>query len=190
MERVREVIAVDMDGVLANLLDDLLVYYNTIWEDNLTERDISGWRVKNYVDLNATDYLENILKLPNFYRDLKPIEGSVKGLNKLSEYYDVVILTDPYVKESIEQKIDWLEEYFPSIDLSDIIFTSQKGLINADYIIDDNIDNIINFIKMNGLSEDRGFLFSHHFNSNIEYSNKVSGWDDIVERFANIRNHK
>lgn len=177
-------IAFDMDGVIVDLLPKWLELYNIIWDDNLEVDDIKSWRVKEFVKPEAKDVLENMLKLPNFYLDLKPIDGSIEMINhiieNMSDNIEVLIVTNPFVRESIGQKIDWIKKYIPNFPLENLMFVANKSLADADVLIDDSYENIENFVN-NSINK-FGIIYHMPYNKEKELKSNMAiatNWDDI-----------
>lgn len=165
-------IAVDMDGVLADLLPQWLDLYNIIWKDSLEVEDITKWRVKEVVKEEAEPFLENMLRIPNFYFALPRIEYSVGILKELSLKHEIFIVTDPFVRESVPQKVDWLAKHYPFIDKRNILFTGNKSIVKSDILIDDNPDNLKGF-------DGYRILYDMPYNREYEEAIRVHNWLDI-----------
>jgi 5'(3')-deoxyribonucleotidase len=77
LENPRELLFIDMDGVLADAEAGM-----KIWSDKLGLSTDELFKKKLY-------------HMPGFYLDLPPMEGAVESFNKLTEKYEVYILTAP-----------------------------------------------------------------------------------------------
>lgn len=74
-----------------------------------------------------------------FYLGLKPIDRAIWWLNKLTEYYDVWILTRPSIKNPlcyIEKRV-WVEQHLGMPFCEKLIICPEKGLLRGDYLVDD-----------------------------------------------------
>ena len=172
----RGTIAVDMDWVLAKLTQKWVRYYNTIFDDNLKLEDIKSWDIIEYVKPEAKKYMLNILNIHKFYRDLEVVEDSQRVLEKLSYDYEIIIVTDPFTRMSFKSKYDWLEENFPFIPTENYVFTGNKSIIYADYLIDDGVHNLESF-------KGYGLLFEAPYNEKEDRFYKVKNWQDIENLF-------
>jgi len=74
-------------------------------------------------------------------------------------------------RNSLEDKYDWLQEYFPFIHWTHILFTGEK-IISADILIDDRIKNLADF-------QGRKLLFSSPHNMLITGYERVNSWGEI-----------
>ena len=77
-----------------------------------------------------------------FFRNLKPILGSINGIKMLDEdeRYMVYILTAPSYKNPLcySEKREWVERYLGMSFVKRLIISPNKGLNKGDYLIDDN----------------------------------------------------
>lgn len=172
----KKVIAVDQDYVLAKLIEKWLKTYNVIFEDNLKPEDITEWNISKFVKEEARPYMNNILNLDKFYRDLDVVEDSQRVLEKLSKKYEIIIVTDPYTRMSFKSKYEWLQEKFPFIHPKNFVFTGNKSIINADYLIDDGFHNLEGF-------KGYGLLFDAPYNREETRFFRVMNWLDIENLF-------
>lgn len=82
--------------------------------------------------------------------DGQPMEGSIEGVKRLQEHFDVKIVSQCGLYRQ-RQTIKWLEEHFPNITLSDQYYigfdqpNKNKVLkqIGATYLIDDRAKHIL-----------------------------------------------
>ncbi len=125
----------DMDEVLCRFLDRLVRVHNL----EHTERFENQLRVKDIVEWKLPDKLVQIYHRPYFFRYLEPYFSVVKCLNELLEQdYEIVIATNAQHNGSIvDDKVAWIREHIPDFNLSNVIFTDRKELINCDILIDD-----------------------------------------------------
>lgn len=107
-----------------------------------------------YVDMNDTicNFLGAVVKARkinpdikypwcqlDFFRKLEPIEGAIEGLKKLSEYYDVWILTRPSIKNPLSymEKRLWIDDHLGYDWCEKLILCPDKTLMIGDLLIDD-----------------------------------------------------
>jgi 5'(3')-deoxyribonucleotidase len=111
-------------------------------------------RKRIYIDLDNTvaDYLgmaekmgvspKDAKHIPNFFRNLKPIECAIEAYRMLEEHFDLYFLTTaPWSNHrSLMEKVEWVKEYFPTA-YKNIIFSHHKDLLSGEYLIDDSTKN-------------------------------------------------
>lgn len=175
-KKKRGIIAIDQDWVLAKLTDKWVKTYNAIFDDNLEIEDIKGWNIADYVKPEAKDYILNILNLHKFYRDLEVVKDAQRVIEKLSEDYEIIIVTDPFTRMSFKSKYDWLREHFPFIEPRNFVFTGNKSVIQADYLIDDGVHNLETF-------KGKALLFDAPYNREDTRFYRVLNWQDIEHLF-------
>ena len=139
-----------------------------------------------YIDLDNTmaDYiraakemnisLEDAKHIKGFFRNLKPMLGTIESYNKLSEHFDVYILsTGPWSNPaSFVEKVEWVKKYLPNA-YKNVIFSHHKDLNRGDYLIDDSIKN--------GAAEFTGEHIQIH-------SDKFPTWNDVMTYIFNKEN--
>ena len=117
MEKQKEILYVDMDGVLVD--------FN------------SGVGKSNPVLLSF--YEGRYDDIPHIFSLMDPMPGAIEALKALQEKYDVFILTTaPWKNETaLQDKKDWLIKYIGDSIKKKVIFSHRKNLLIGDYLIDD-----------------------------------------------------
>lgn len=167
---MRKIIAIDQDQVLADLLTVWLKRYNQDYNDNLDNDDIKSWNIDKYVKCGEKifDYLDYDL-----FRNLPVIEHSQEVVKKLSEKYEVyVVTTATVIPKTLNAKIEWLNEHFPFIPNENIVLCGSKSIIKADIMIDDAVHNLENF-------DGWGLLFDAPHNRNENKFLRMNGWKEV-----------
>lgn len=158
-------ILVDMDEVLVNFYEHPNPLLN-----------IKMKRPIEYTKVGPPEmYIEG------FFKDLKPLEGALVGINLLIEMgYNVYICTKPVATSpySYSEKVLWVKKWLPHL-VDRIVMTQNKGLIRADYLIDDYTKNIRAFEEQGGV----GYLFRREIPSDVM-------WDEIIEYFKGKLNQE
>jgi 5'(3')-deoxyribonucleotidase len=105
------------------------------------------------------------------------MNGSVDVVRDLLTRYEVFITTAAMdVPCSFSAKFDWLQQYFPFIPTSNIVFCGDKSIIAADYLIDDNVRHLGNF-------RGEGIIYTAPHNVNEQRFRRVDNWDDVRALF-------
>ena len=107
----------DMDGVLV--------------EFNSALRHIDDETIRRYEG--------HYQDIPGFFALMDPMPGAIEAVKKLSQHYEVFILsTAPWKNPSSwSDKRIWMEKFFGDIFFKRIILTHRKDLVMGDYLIDD-----------------------------------------------------
>jgi len=168
-------IAIDMDEVLADPVSKFIKLYNRDYGVPLDTIIDPGNEIYQHVPEQVNHKWFDYINEKGFFRDLPVIEGSVEALKKLQESHEIYIVSAATeFRNSLEDKIDWLEEHFPFIGWQNIVFCGDK-IIKADVLIDDRIKNFVGF-------EGRKLLFSSPHNMLINNYERVDTWEQVLEK--------
>jgi len=172
-------IAIDMDEVLTKFNKKLLQQFNHRHNQFLTEQDLSGTKLR-YLFTDLQPEIEQIIFEPSFFRDLEVMEHSQAVVRELHERYDVYIATAAmFVPTSFHAKYEWLIEHFPFLDPMKFVFCGEKGIVNADYLIDDNAPMFREF-------RGQGLLFTSPHNIDETHYPRMNNWLEIRDFFAKM----
>lgn len=169
-------IAIDMDEVMVDVLNKQIHTFNTRYKMKLTRENLTGTNLfKLYPDMHGEIY--NFINEPDFFSDLPMVEGSRDAIMELHEHYEIIIATAAMeVPNSFEAKYEWLKTHFEFLNDQHFVFCGNKSVINADYLIDDNIHQLQNF-------KNTGILFTAPHNINIDHDLRVDNWQEVRDYF-------
>jgi 5'-nucleotidase len=165
-------IAVDMDGVLANVYEQYIS-----WDEKDTGIRKSLNDVMGKPELESFPHVRRYLLTPGFFRSVPIVENSQKILALLNKKYEVFIVSAATeFPQSLTEKQTWLNEFFPFITWQQMVFCGSKTIINADIVIDDHFKNLNQF---NGTT----YLFSqpHNFFVQNGRHHRVNSWLEIAD---------
>jgi 5'(3')-deoxyribonucleotidase len=172
------IILVDVDDVIANLVDGWLSKYNYLSGDNLKSTDITEWDISKFVKPDWKVWIYELLENPKLYDSIKPIDGALDGINRLvAKGYRIVYVTSPVI-ETAGTKFRWLTEHRFPIRLENYVEARDKSLIFGHFMIDDGIHNIQTTLAGDAL------LFSKPWNEGYDNYTRVNNWQDITEWFG------
>ncbi len=167
-------IAIDMDGVMANVKPKFLDLYEQDYGIRLQPEQYLGKKI--YQLPNVMEFRNHYFQ-KGFFRDLEVMENAVEVIKWLQEHYEVFITTAAMeFRNSFEDKYDWLAEHFPYLHWKNIVFCGNKSIINADYMIDDNAFNFEGFIG-------KGLLFTAFHNVEEKRYTRVDNWLEVKTFF-------
>jgi 5'(3')-deoxyribonucleotidase/uncharacterized protein with PQ loop repeat len=176
-ERLR--IAVDMDEVIADSFSKHLRHYNEQTGENLTHEMVTLNGLKPLIPDQHKETFSRVPFADNFFGDLEIIDGSRAALEKLNQQHDIFITSAAMdVPTSFDAKYKWLEQHFPFIPPSRIVFCGDKLIINADILIDDRSRH---FKKFRGI----GILFTAPHNVKEAAPLRANNWDEVLQIIAN-----
>ena len=165
-------IAIDMDGVLADIFKQFARYHEADTGKRVTVKEALGKSEHQPFD-KAREYLLT----PGFFRTLPVIKDSQRVLEQLNQCYDVFIVSAAMeFPQSLGEKQAWLNEHFPFITWEQMVFCGSKSIISADYMIDDHFKNLNGF-------EGNTILFNQPHNQLADTGrhHRVFSWNDVEE---------
>ncbi|QQE81349.1 5'-3'-deoxyribonucleotidase [Alicyclobacillus sp. SO9] len=169
-------IAVDMDEVVADFGGKHLKLYNETYQESVSAEDFLGRRLWQYDSHRADEILE-MLNDTDFFRDLDVVEGSQDVLKELHEHYEIFIATAAMERPtSFTAKYEWLREHFPFLSDKNFVFCGNKGILHADYLIDDSVRHFKGFVG-------QGILYTAGHNIHEEGYVRVKNWQEVRDYF-------
>src|SRR5271154_5661426 len=166
-----------MDEVMADALAEHLLRYNRDHDDQITTADLEGKWLWDVVSLDRHPKLEAYLRSDDFFEALAVMPESQRVMQRLQMNYEVYIATAAMeVPTSFNQKYRWLAKYFPFIPASHIVYCGDKGILRADYLIDDNPRQLRRF-------QGEGILYSSPHNVGVKGFRRVNDWLDVEKMF-------
>jgi 5'(3')-deoxyribonucleotidase/uncharacterized protein with PQ loop repeat len=172
-------IAIDMDEVMADALGEHVRRYNAAFGGALTVADLRGQHLEDWIAPAEREAVEAMLDT-SFFADLAVLPDCQDVVRELAARHDVLIVTAAMdVPCSFDAKFRWLQRHFPFIPASQIVFCGDKGIIDADYLIDDRARHFERF-------KGRPLLFSAPHNAAESRYPRVDSWKDVREVFTRL----
>ncbi|MEM7379649.1 MAG: 5'(3')-deoxyribonucleotidase [Bacteroidota bacterium] len=167
------ILFVDMDEVIADTYGAHILQYNADFEENLSLQQCIGGEVWHSVPEERQESVRNHAWQPGFFRTLVPIKDSQSVLADLAEKYEVYIASAAMqFPNSLQEKSDWLDEYFPFIHWKNRILCGDKHILKGDVLIDDRAYNLENF-------DGRSIMFTSPHNINQNGFERADSWEEI-----------
>lgn len=136
------IVAIDVDGTIADLLPEWLGRYNASYDDNLTEDKIIRWGIHEFVKPECGDNIYEWLKDPALYDNVQPYPGAIEGIKKIKFAGHRVIYPTVTPIETPGVKYEWLKRYGLIDNMRDYIEVTDKSLIAANFLVDDRPENL------------------------------------------------
>ncbi|WP_158794371.1 5'-3'-deoxyribonucleotidase [Granulicella sp. L60] len=166
-----------MDEVMADALGEHLLRYNRYYGEQITLDDLHGKWLWDVVSTDRHAVLEAHLRSEDFFDVLQVMPESQRVIRRLQMNYEVFIATAAMeIPTSFEQKYRWLERHFPFIPASHIVYCGDKGILRADYLIDDNPRQLRRF-------SGEGILYSSPHNAGVTGYKRVNDWLEVEKLF-------
>ncbi len=178
-DKKRISIAIDMDGVLADTETHFIRYYENETGEKVDPKSMLGIPENEaFPDKTA---VQRYVRINGFFRTLPLIPGGVEAVRTLMKDYDVYIVSAAMeFPQSLFEKKEWLEEYFPFIAWKNIVFCGDKRIIHTDYLIDDHLKNLDHFAGI-------PIMFTASHNVHYTHHQRVNDWEEILLYFKNLR---
>jgi 5'(3')-deoxyribonucleotidase len=167
-------IALDVDGVLADVIKSWLSYSNTI-RPKISKHEITDWEFWKKLQINRFDFYEELSSCWKNWYSIPPTEENLSTITKnLSNLGQVDIVTarekstDSFVK-------NWLTYHNISYDnYVSVIDGPMKADLDYDIFIDDSPLNAAKFLKHNK----KVILYSQPWNEHMS--------NDRIHRITNL----
>ena len=174
---MNKIIALDIDGVVADLLPSWVSAYNNDFFDELDYRVIDQWDLVPFVKKICGKTIYTYIANPKLYDDVDEIPHSLLGVNQLRDMgFRIIFVTSTPVGCS-GRKYQWLNEHRFDVQLKDYYEAEDKSLIASDYLVDDRDLNVTNAFG-------QGIIFNAPYNKSLSGYPRVYGWYDIVDYFS------
>lgn len=175
MNQRKQRVAIDMDEVIADTIDQFVEVYRKNHAFDLAQNLAHGKEIREVLPQELRPTLSKYINEPGFFRNIKVMPGSQEIIREMSEKYDVYIVSAAMeFKNSLIDKYEWLAEHFPFIPWTHIVFCGHK-IVNVDVIIDDRTRNFNGF-------DGRKLLYSSPHNMLIEDYERVNNWEEVAAK--------
>ena len=162
---------------MADALGEHLLRYNAHFGEQITLKDLHGKWLWDVVSTDRHAVLESYLRSEDFFEGLAVMPESQRVIRRLQVRYEVFIATAAMeVPTSFQQKYRWLAKHFPFIPASHIVYCGDKGILRADYLIDDNPRQLRRF-------QGEGILYSSPHNAMVTGYRRVEDWLEVERMF-------
>jgi 5'-nucleotidase len=172
---MKQRIAIDMDDVMADTHSKFIRLY---LEGDMPRYSLEELKEKSFHELFDEDEYQAISRRvyePGFFRDLPVMEGAQDVIADLMKTYDVYVASAAQeFPNSLREKWDWLQEYFPAITWHHYIFMGDKSVLNTDFLIDDLPRNLRTF-------QGKGLLFDAVHNRDDREFRRVKSWQAVAQ---------
>jgi 5'(3')-deoxyribonucleotidase/uncharacterized protein with PQ loop repeat len=176
-------IAIDMDEVMADALAEHVRRYNAAFGATLAIADLRGHHLEDRIAPAEREAVDAMLDA-SFFANLAVMPDCEDVVRELAVRHDVLVVTAAMdVPCSFDAKFRWLQRHFPFIPASQIVFCGDKGVIDADYLIDDRARHFERF-------KGHPLLFSAPHNAPESRYPRVDSWKDVREVFARLDRRK
>jgi len=174
------IIALDVDGVVADLLTVWLDKYNTDYGDHLKTTDITRWNTHEFVKPECGKSIYDYLLDRNLYDDVLPYKDAVSAIKRIKYLGFRIVYVTVTPVEFMGTKFQWLKDWDLIEHVADYIEAADKSLIRAGYLVDDRPENL-NYFKGTRI------LFGQPWNADKQNNPKyiyINSWEEVAEYFT------
>lgn len=168
----KKTIAIDMDGVIADVEAQLLNWYQRDYGITITKKELEG-KSEDAV-LPEKGLIRKFAHTPGFFLNIPVMEGAVEALQQLSERFEIYIVSAAMeFPQSLPEKHEWLRINFPFISWKNIIFCGDKSIIGTDIMIDDHLKNLDYF-------KGKTIIFHAFHNIGVTHHTRAKNWPEVI----------
>jgi len=168
--KLKKRIAVDMDGVLADVYEQFFRLDEQATGIRKTVESVTG-----VMELEAFKYGRDHVLSDDFFRSAPVMKDSQQILEQLNQHYEVFIVSSATeFPKSLSEKQAWLGEHFPFISWKQMVFCGSKTIVQADIMIDDHFKNLDYFTGQTLL-----FTQPHNQLTDAGKHTRVNNWKEI-----------
>lgn len=131
---------VDMDDVMIDLVPHWVDTLNKKHNTNVMSQDVTDWDISTFFPSVPVEKVFEPLDKKEFWKGIKPVDGAGQYLKTMyDEGYRIFICTNTNWR-NVKFKIKYvLFKHFDFLQWTNVIITSYKQMIKADFPIDDGI---------------------------------------------------
>ncbi len=189
-------IGIDIDDVMADFISPLIEFHNRRYGTSLKADDFHSYRFSEVWGGTDEEGIRKVFEFCNsrYFAGIKPADGAVEAIGKLSKKFDLVSLTSRPVE--LEPKtLEWLEKYFPGIFADKIYFAHNSYVnfgnrkkksefcrdLNITFLIEDSLE----YARECSEIGTRIYLLDKPWNRTGELEGviRVKSWDEIIGYF-------
>ena len=143
-------IFLDYDGCVVNTIKKIVDLYNEDFQYYKKFREVNWWEVETWgfdeCSCTTREYINTYFNQPRFFENLEYMPWARQIIDKLKEYYKIIIVSCGYSPNLIGKE-KWIKENLPFCDFIGVNFKefSDKSHIDMSngIFIDDSANNLI-----------------------------------------------
>lgn len=169
-----------MDDTVADMVSRQLEWYANKFGVTMSRQDLDGKKIYECIPQEHVAEAKGFPDHPEFFEDLTVIDNAVESIRRLSEHYQIYFASAAMEHpNSFGAKYRWLKQHFGFISEMNYIFCGYKGILNCDFLVDDNPDNIDAFTGL-------GFLYDAPHNRDSRDYQRICSWQEAEKLFMDL----
>lgn len=165
------IVAFDVDGVLADFVGQFVHFYNHAHPDDL----ITPAKIRTYDYQQGLKYKEALSEIPGFYSTMPVMEDAQIIFPRIAERFETLIVTAIPANRANERLL-WFDIFFPWFNKNNIIFETDKSKVSSrfDVIFEDHVENI------DAIGPEKCVVYTQLHNAGYSTAlGRVNSWQDI-----------
>ena len=178
------VLCIDVDDVICNLQETVIKLFNERFGSNYTLNDFTEYDIMNVLPTRHAMVMKDLYGEVGLYDKVKPPPGAQKALEKLINLGHQVYLVTAAVPKTYGEKVSFIKRFFPYIDENHIISMRHKWMFNADVMIEDNLQTLLEKPNYHRIcfntpwnQSDKDWVYGIH---------RCYNWDDVLAAINKI----
>lgn len=188
------IIGIDIDEVLAELIVDILKFYNKKDNTNIEKKDVFHfdfkyiWKLSNEETSNR---FYEFFRSENFSK-IQPLKGSIEGIQELAKKHELHLIT-ARPDDIKETTLSWIKTHYPTV-FKEIHFTNHWGNgvgnpktkgeickeLNIDLMIEDCLEYALS-ITSKGIPVILMDQPWNQTNDSFKDIKRVNSWDEAIK---------
>lgn len=147
MNKKKFTLLIDQDDVLAEYIKGVTKAYNHKYQANRDVEECTSWNLYSIFG----EEIETVMHEPSLFRHLEPVKDALEVFERLyrSHLFEMYIVTAAS-PASVEAKFEWIREHLPFFPEDRVIICKRKYMIKGDFLLDDGMHNIEEFLEAGG----------------------------------------
>lgn len=147
MNKKKFTLLIDQDDVLAEYIKGVTTAYNNKYQANRDVEECTSWNLYSIFG----EEIETVMHEPSLFRHLEPVKDALEVFERLyrSHLFEMYIVTAAS-PTSVEAKFEWIREHLPFFPEDRVIICKRKYMIKGDFLLDDGMHNIEEFLEAGG----------------------------------------
>lgn len=147
MNEKKFTLLIDQDDVLAEYIKGVTKAYNHKYQANRDVEECTSWNLYSIFG----EEIETVMHEPSLFRHLEPVKDALEVFERLyrSHLFEMYIVTAAS-PTSVEAKFEWIREHLPFFPEDRVIICKRKYMIKGDFLLDDGMHNIEEFLEAGG----------------------------------------
>ena len=144
-------ILVDVDGVLADFVSEVLDFINNEHKLNLTHQHVTEFHIQKCFSAYWNESTDKFINSSGFASRLKILPGAQESIEELrKEGHKILFVTSPLAANPTwcYDRFEWLSKHF-GVTWKDVIFAHQKCHVQGATLIDDRFKSIKEWSSFN-----------------------------------------